>query len=170
MNISLITHLIAALLAASCAWFVQGTRMDATVSHLKAQQAQTLADIAIKTQAASKAVRDYETAVQTQLAQADTQHHQEITDARSEADDLRACVRAGTCGVRIRTVYHCEPRSAGPKDATPSSVGDGAVPLDADAGQRVLDLRESVREDAAKLSYLRAYAQQCAGAQAAVNQ
>lgn len=43
-------------------------------------------------------------------------------------------------------------------DAGAGSVGDAAIALDADTGIAVLDLRDSVKEDAAKLEYLRAYA------------
>ena len=40
-------------------------------------------------------------------------------------------------------------------------VGDGAIALDGETANRVLDLRESVQSDAAKLAYLREYATSC---------
>ena len=39
MNITVITHLIAAAVAAAAAWFYQGAQMDAAVAKLKAQHA-----------------------------------------------------------------------------------------------------------------------------------
>ncbi|PTT37387.1 hypothetical protein DBR23_17640 [Acidovorax sp. HMWF018] len=38
MNLTLITHLIAALAAASAAWFFQGARMDAAVAEVRLEQ------------------------------------------------------------------------------------------------------------------------------------
>ncbi|MFA9287426.1 hypothetical protein ACCQ08_21790 [Comamonas sp. SY3] len=51
-------------------------------------------------------------------------------------------------------------------DVGAGSVGDATISLDADTGIAVLDLRDSVKEDADKLEYLRSYAIQCAGVKA----
>lgn len=159
------THLLAALIAAAIAavavWIAQDWRYDAQLSRLRAQHADTLRTIADKTATAAQAVRRAEQATAARLAAADAKYHQELSNARQETDRLRACVRAGTCGVRIITAAPSAAACAGPANAAASSVGDGAVTLDADAAQRVLDLRESVATDSAKLSYLQDYARVC---------
>ena len=163
---SLYTHAGAALLAAAiagaCAWYAQGWRLGAQLASLKTGHAETLREIAGKTAKASEAVRKYENGVAEMLADKDTQHYQELTHAKTETDRLRACVAAGACGVRIITSSaSCAAGGAAPQDAGAGGVGDGAVALDGETAGRVLDLRESVQSDAAKLAYLRDYAQAC---------
>ena len=171
---SLYTHAGAALLAAAIAgagaWTAQGWRYGAQLASLKATHAETLQAIADKTAKARAAVARYELAANAQLADKDAQHYQELTHAQSETDRLRACVAAGACGVRIITrTAACAAGGAMPQDAGAGGVGDGSVALDDAAANRVLDLRESVQSDAAKLAYLREYAQACwrAGAEGA---
>lgn len=163
---ALYTHAGAALLAAAiagaCAWHAQGWRMGEQLAGLKASNAQTMQAIADKTAKASEAVRKYEAGVADQLADKDVQHYKELTHAQSETARMRSCVAAGTCGVRIITrSTACAAGGAVPQDAGPGGLGDGAVALDADTAGRVLDLRESVQSDAAKLAYLREYASAC---------
>lgn len=164
--IPLYTHAAAALLAATIAgagaWAVQSWRYDAQLAVLKSTHAATLATISDKTVKAYEAIVRYEAQVRQDLTDKDVQHYQELTNAKAETDRLRACVRAGTCGVRIiaapaRSANAC----AGAPDAAPGRVGDGAVELDHEAAGRVLDLRESVQSDAAKLAYLQDYARAC---------
>ena len=163
---ALYTHAGAALLAAAiagaCAWYAQGWRMGEQLAGLKATHAETLREIAGKTAKASEAVRKYETGVADQLADKDAAHYKELTNAQSETARMRACVAAGACGVRIITrSASCAARGDVPQDAGAGSVGDGAVALDGDTAGRVLNLRESVQSDAAKLAYLREYASAC---------
>ena len=154
--------LLAAAIAGACAWYAQGWRMGEQLASLKADHAQTMQAIADKTAKASEAVRKYEAGVADQLASKDTQHYQELTHAKTETDRLRACVAAGACGVRIITrSTACAAGGDVPQDAGAGGVGDGAVALDDAAANRVLDLRESVQSDAAKLAYLREYATSC---------
>ena len=168
------THAGAALLAGALAfagaWQVQAWRMGEQLASLKADHAKTMQAIADKTAQARAAVARYELAAHAQLADKDAQHYQELTHAKTETDRLRACVAAGACGVRIITrSTACAAGGAVPQDAGAGGVGDGAVALDDAAANRVLDLRESVQSDAAKLAYLREYAQACwrAGAEGA---
>jgi prophage endopeptidase len=160
------THAIAALVgaavAAIAAWNVQAWRYDAQIATLKTRHVETLQTISGKTAKAYDAVVKYEVQVQQDLAAKDVQHREELTHAKTETDRLRACVRAGTCGVRIVTTAVPSARAcAGPEDAAAAGVGNGAVELDAAAAERVLDLRDSVHADAAKLAYLRDYARTC---------
>ena len=163
---SLYTHAGAALLAGALAfagaWQIQAWRMGEQLASLKATHAETLQAIADKTAQARAAVARYELAAHAQLADKDVQHYQELTHAKTETDRLRACVAAGACGVRIITrSTACAAAGDLPKDAGAGGVGDGAVALDGEAAGRVLDLRESVQSDAAKLAYLREYASAC---------
>ena len=171
------THAGAAVLAGALAfagaWQVQGWRMGAQVASLKAGHAKTLQAIADKTAKARAAVARYELAAHAQLADKDAQFYKELTHAKSESDRLRACVAAGACGVRIITrSTACAARGDVSQDAGAGSVGDGAVALDGDTAGRVLNLRESVQSDAAKLAYLREYASACwrSGVEGAVRQ
>ena len=174
---SLYTHAGAALLAGALAfagaWQVQAWRMGEQLASLKATHAETLQAIADKTAQARAAVARYELAAHAQLADKDAQFYKELTHAKSESDRLRACVAAGACGVRIITrSTACAARGDVPQDAGAGSVGDGAVALDGDTAGRVLNLRESVQSDAAKLAYLREYASACwrSGVEGAVRQ
>ena len=163
---ALYTHAGAALLAGALAfagaWQVQAWRLGAQIASLKTAHAETLRSIADKTAKASEAVRKYEAGVADQLADKDATYYQELTHAQSETARMRACIAAGTCGVRIITrSASCAAGGDLPKDAGAGGVGDGAIPLDDAAASRVLDLRESVQSDAAKLAYLRDYARAC---------
>lgn len=163
---ALYTHAAAAAVAAALAfggaWQWQANKYGAQLASMRTDHAQVLQQLADKTQAAYEAVREREGQVQAALAQADQQHQQELTHAKTETDRLRACVRAGTCGVRIITrSTACAAGGDVPQDAGAGGVGDGAVALDDAAANRVLDLRESVQSDAAKLAYLREYASAC---------
>ncbi len=172
---ALYTHAGAALLAAAiagaCAWYAQGWRMGEQLAGVKATHAETLQAIADKTAKASEAVRKYEAGVADQLADKDATHYKELTNAQSETSRLRSCIAAGTCGVRIITrSASCAAGGAVPQDAGAGGLGDGAVALDGETAVRVLDLRESVAADAAKLAYLQGYAKSCyrAGVEGAV--
>ena len=174
---ALYTHAGAALLAAAiagaCAWYAQGWRMGEQLAGVKASHAETMQAIADKTAKARAAVARYELAANAQLADKDAQHYQELTHAKSETARMRACVAAGTCGVRIITrSTACAAGGDVPQDAGAGGMGDGAISLDDAAANRVLDLRESVQSDAAKLAYLREYASACyrAGVEGAVRQ
>lgn len=159
------THAIAgfvgAAVAAAAVWTVQSWRYDAQIATLKTRHATTLQAISDKTAKAYEAVVKYEAQVQQDLADKDTRHYQELTHEKAETDRLRACVRAGTCGVRIIAAAPGAHACTGPQDAAAGDVGNGAVELDAEAASRVLDLRESVHADAAKLAYLQDYARTC---------
>ena len=164
------TILAALVLAGAFAagWVAQGWRSDAALAQLRQDHAGVLADIATKTRAASDAVRAYERQAGLALAAADKKHTKDLNHAKAETQRLRDCVRAGTCGVRIVTRYVGQPGGAGGADAGAGGVGDDAITLDAGVSERVLDLRDAIAEDAAKLGYLQQYAEQCrAGAMTA---
>lgn len=147
--------------AFAAGWVVKGWRADAVLAQLRQVHAGVLADIATKTRAAADAVRAYERQAGLALAAADKQSTEDLNNAKAETQRLRDCVRAGTCGVRIVTRYVDQPGGAGGADAGAGGVGDDAITLDAGVSERVLDLRDAIAEDAAKLGYLQQYAEQC---------
>ncbi|MDE9500307.1 lysis protein, partial [Xenorhabdus bovienii] len=83
------------------------------------------------------------------LAELDTRHTQELAHAKTEIDTLRADVAAGRRKLRIQAI--CPVRetvaSSGMVDATP-------VELTGETGSTVLDIREGIINDRAKLKYL----------------
>ncbi|MCC8382001.1 lysis protein [Xenorhabdus sp. PB30.3] len=86
------------------------------------------------------------------LAELDKAHTQELANAKTEIDTLRADVAAGRRKLRIKA-------SCPVSEATPSvSVGDATtVELPRETGQAVLDIREDIINDRAKLRYLQEY-------------
>ena len=156
--------IIAAVLFAlglATGWAVNGWRTGADLADVKRQHAEVLAGIARKTTDAVTAVRKLEQAANSAISTADKSATERIAKNDQENRSLRACVRLGTCGVRIVTRVVREPTGGGAADSSASSLGDAAVELDREAASRVLDLRESVQADAAKLAYLREYASAC---------
>ncbi|MDC9583445.1 lysis protein [Xenorhabdus sp. PR6a] len=86
------------------------------------------------------------------LAELDKTHTQELANAKSEIDTLRADVAAGRRKLRIKA--NCPVREASPS----GSVGDAtSVELSGETGSTVLDIREGIINDRAKLSYLQEY-------------
>ena len=145
-------------------WSVNGWRKDADLADVKRQHAEVLAGIAQKTTDTVTAVRKLEQAANSAISTADKSATERIAKNDQENSRLRACVAAGTCGVRIVTRVVRESTGGGATDSSASSVGDAAVELDREAASRVLDLRESVQLDAEKLDYLQRYAETCWGA------
>jgi len=156
--------ILAALVLASAfaaGWTTQGWRADAAVAQLRLDHAGVLADIATKTRVAADAVRAYEQRAALALAAADKKSTEELNHAKAETQRMRDCVRAGTCGVRIVTRYVDHSGGPGATDAAAGGLGDDAITLGAGVSERVLDLRDAIAEDAAKIDYLQQYAEQC---------
>ena len=103
-----------------------------------------------------EAVHAWRGAQTTFLSTMDARITKEVTDALAENNRRRSAVAAGT--VRVRYVAARCPSPDLPATAATGSVGDGtAVELDPKAGLDVLDLRESLIRDRAKIDYLQAY-------------
>ncbi|PHM55123.1 lysis protein [Xenorhabdus sp. KK7.4] len=86
------------------------------------------------------------------LHELDNKHTQELANAKTEIDTLRADVAAGRRKLRIQaTCPVSEATSSG-------SVGHATtVELPRETGQAVLDIREDIINDRAKLRYLQDY-------------
>ena len=146
----------------STGWMVNGWRAGAELATIRQEHAEVLRDIADKTAKTMQAVARAGQAANAAITAADQKSIERIAKNDEENSRLRACVAAGTCGVRIITRSAvCSSGGAEPADSSAGRVGDAAVELDPEAGQRVLDLRASVQLDAEKLEYLRAYAESC---------
>ncbi len=136
--------LIVCALGSAGGWVVQGWR-------LSGQHAQALE--------VAEAIKQAGIEANNAISAADARAWKGLENDKKELGRLRGCVAAGTCGVRL--IVKPTPTSGGASDSSPGSVGDDTLDLDPDVQRRVLDHREAIGEDAAKLEYLQAYAQQC---------
>ena len=93
------------------------------------------------------------------ISAADQRAWKGMQSDKKELDDLRKCVAAGTCGVRI--IAKPATPSGDAIDSGAGSMGDDTIALDPDVQRRVLDLREAIGEDQRKIEYLQDYIQQC---------
>ncbi|MDE9432775.1 lysis protein [Xenorhabdus bovienii] len=86
------------------------------------------------------------------LHEMDTKHTQELDNAKSEIDTLRADVAAGRRKLRIKAICPVSETtsSRGMVDAT-------TVELSGETGSTILDIREGIINDLAKLRYLQDY-------------
>ena len=119
----------------------------------RAEEARAVAEATDKLRTAVHAWRDAQTAF---LSTMDARITKEVSDAIAENNRRRAAVAAGT--VRVRYVAASCPSPDLPATAATGSVGDGAgVELTPKAGLDVLDLREALIRDRAKIDYLQGY-------------
>lgn len=131
-------------------WMVNGWR-------LTGQHAQELAQRDQQALAMAEASKQIGIEANKVIAAAATKAWKGLEDDKKELNRLRGCVAAGTCGVRIIAT----PAIGGDTPAGAGGLGDDAITLDAGVSGRVLDLREAIGQDAAKIEYLQAYALQC---------
>jgi len=119
----------------------------------RADEARAVAEATDKLRTAVHAWRDSQTAF---LSTLDARITKEVSDAVEENNRRRPAVAAGT--VRVRYVAARCPSPDLPATAATGSVGDGAgIELAPAAGLDVLDLREALIKDRAKIDYLQAY-------------
>lgn len=143
---------------------------DTQIAQIRQSHAEQLGEQATAARQVERLVLQATQLNQAAIAAVDTQLSGERNAEKLENDRLRSCIAAGTCGVRFRTkraVCGTGTNDSGRGlDAVPGRVGDATLALDGETGLAVLDLRSSVRDDAAKLQYLQAYARQCDGLEA----
>lgn len=119
----------------------------------RADEARAVAEATDKLRTAVHAWRD---AQSTFLFNLDTRITKEVSDAIEENNRRRPAVAAGA--FRVRYVAARCPSPDLPATAATGSVGDGAgIELAPKAGLDVLDLREALIKDRAKIDYLQAY-------------
>lgn len=140
--------------------FVGQREITASVQIEAAEQAKQRADearaVAEATDKLRTAVHAWRGAQTTFLSTLDARITKEVSDAVEENNRRRPAVAAGT--VRVRYVAARCPSPDLPATAATGSVGDGAgIDLAPAAGLDVLDLREALIRDRAKIEYLQAY-------------
>ena len=119
----------------------------------RAEEARAVAEATDKLRTAVHAWRDAQTAF---LSTLDARITKEVSDALAENNRRRHAVAAGT--VRLRYVAAPCPSPDLPATSATGGVGDGAgIELAPAAGLDVLDLREALIRDRAKIEYLQGY-------------
>ncbi|MDE9443848.1 lysis protein [Xenorhabdus bovienii] len=115
------------------------------------QKAQDYSELDEKHQIQLIAINEQQKRIQ-HLAELETKHRQELDNAKSEIDTLRVDVAAGRRKLRIKAICPVleTTSSGGLVDATP-------VELSGETGSTVLDIREGIINDQAKLRYLQDY-------------
>lgn len=147
--------ILAAILAVflfGSGWFVNGWRLSGQHAAELAQRDRQALEVAEQVMAIGRAAN-------AAISAADARAWKGLEDDKKELGRLRGCVAAGTCGVRLITKY--VPADSGASDPSPGSVGHDTIEIDTDVQRRVLDHREAIGEDAAKIEYLQDYAVQC---------
>ena len=140
--------------------FVGQREITASVRIEAAEQAKQRAEdaraVAEATDKLRTAVHAWRTAQAEHLSALDARITKEVSDAIAENNRRRPAVAAGTVRVRyVAARCHSPDLSA---TAATGSVGDGAgIELAPAAGLDVLDLREALIRDRAKIDYLQAY-------------
>ena len=133
-------------------WVVQGWRLSGQHATEMAQRDRD--DLAL-----AAAIKQAGIEANNAISAADARAWKGLEDDKKELGRLRGCVADRTCGVRLITKY--VPTGGGASDSSPSSVGHDTIEIDPDVQRRVLDHKEAIGEDAAKLEYLQDYARQC---------
>ena len=105
-----------------------------------------------------EAVHAWRGAQTTFLSTMDARITKEVSDALAENNRRRSAVATGTVRVRYVAARCPSPSPDLPATAATGSVGDGAgIELAPKAGLDVLDLREALIKDRAKIEYLQGY-------------
>ena len=106
-----------------------------------------------ETEAALKRMRE----AQDQAALLDQTYRGELDEANQTIADLRRDVASGDRRVRLATKAAASCNATG-DNSKPGSMGDAAaVELTAEAAGTVLDIREGIEQDHAKIKYLQDY-------------
>jgi hypothetical protein len=143
---------LGAALAFGAGWQVNGWRLDGQHAAELAQRDQQALAVAEQVMAIGRAAN-------AAISTADAKAWKGLEDDKKELRRLRGCVADGTCGVRLIAKY--VPADSGAGDPGAGSVGHDTIEIDPDVQRRVLDHREAIGEDAAKIDYLQDYAVQC---------
>ncbi|WP_287918851.1 lysis system i-spanin subunit Rz [Comamonas sp.] len=142
----------------SAGWAVNGWRLGQDIAQIKLAHTQELSARDRQALVVANAIKQAGIEANNAISEADTKAWKGLESDKKELGRLRDCVAAGTCGVRLITKYV---HDSGASDSSTVSVGHDAIEIDPDVQRRVLDHREAIGEDAAKIEYLQGYARQC---------
>ena len=124
----------------------------------KADHAAVLLELAEKTKASYEAVVKNLDAQQKLNAEIDSKHSKELSHALTENRRLADCVRAGTCGVRIRATCPAATPTDVPQAPGTGSVADDAGPrLDEAAERDFFHLRAGIETARKQIDGLQDY-------------
>ena len=155
-NLSIVLALV---VGAALAWWVEGLRWDADVSKLneshtaalKKQSDQAVIDLTNQKKRTE--------AAQTALVALDAKHTKELADEQAKNDQLRADVAAGTRRVRIAAANLATSQLIRNTTSATGSLGDAVqIDLTPAGGSAVLSLRDSTSKDDQVIQYLQGYA------------
>ncbi|WP_174870278.1 lysis protein [Pectobacterium polaris] len=151
--------LVAGIIAGGAfCWWITSTSYDADIATLKSEHALVLKSVSDKAAADSEAARSREHSFQQQIAELDTQHTKERENAKRENERLRADIVSGKRRVQFASsaLATCE-QSAGAVRSAGSLGNATGVQLSPTAGRNILDIRDGIKDDQAKLVYLHGY-------------
>lgn len=133
-------------------WGVNGWHSDAKLSKVKAEYAQSSVDATQRALASQKELFERKEKRAQELSTIDKLELEKLKGAENETQRLRACLRNGTCGLRIAAV--CPAPSSQLPGTTASSSMDpsAAAGLTDAAGQAYLDLRDQIARTQSTLS------------------
>ena len=131
---------------------------EAAHAQTKAEHAAVLLALAEKTKASYEAVVKNLDAQQRLNAEIDSKHSKELSHALTENRRLADCVRAGTCGVRIRaTCPAATPTDVPQAPGTGSVVDDAGPRLDEAAERDYFSLRAGIETARKQIDGLQDY-------------
>ena len=131
---------------------------EAAHAQTKADHAAVLLELAEKTKASYEAVVKNLDAQQKLNAEIDSKHSKELSHALTENRRLADCVRAGTCGVRIRATCPAATPTDVPQAPGTGSVADDAGPrLDEAAERDYFNLRAGIETARKQIDGLQDY-------------
>lgn len=108
-----------------------------------------------KTANAQKELRE----TQQEIARLDTKNHGQLEAQRNEIERLNACLRTGTCGLRVNATCPATGSGDGNADPAAARVDDGKGPaLTPVAESAYFALRHGINENEAKLIMCQEYA------------
>ncbi len=165
----IIYALLALLLGMSALAGLQLNRLhDEQRAHAQTRQehAEVLRALAQREASLARAALEKQESLARALAESDRKHTEELSNALSENDRLRAAVRAGDVRLRVRAVCPAAPARADVPEAAPAAgVADAATPrLTADAEQAYFDHRAAAEQVKRMLLGLQDYARAITGA------
>jgi len=125
-------------------WTSQGWRLGTKLATVQKEHAEALSTAQERTRQAQAALQADKDAKADKLAGIDSEGRKTLIEAQNENERLNACVRAGTCGLRIAARFPAA--AAGVSSPSKgSSVDSGAAAvLTPEAGQDYLDLRAAI--------------------------
>ena len=168
-TIAAIVLAVAVVITGFITWSITSNSYQSDIDKIEKDHAEVvslylnnIAEIKTKAQEETAAAIARMKAAQDALAELDRQKSQELANAKAENDNLKRDVADGTRRVRIlqtNLASECGSNSntSGGNSSTGSMGNGAAIELTASAGKDILDIREGIINDQAKLSYLQSY-------------